>query len=375
MRTPVPRPLRPLLAAGLLVLFLPAAASGQATRTWVSGVGDDVNPCSRTAPCKTFAGAISKTAEGGEINALDPGGFGAVTITKAITIDTRNTQGGVLNQLSNGIVVNAGPDDDVVLKGLDILGSSSGSPPTTCIEKNAGLAGVRIQRAASVRIEDTTIRQQRTAGIQFVPTAPAPGDPVPSLLVNRVDIQGSCGPGVQVKPTAPGTADVTVRDTTITDTAAGVQIDEGGASWLSGSTIFDNVLGLQTVGTGRIASYVGTNQVHGNDTDGTPTQELGAPPAVTVTQPAPPPTTVTVTTTTPAPTVPASPSAAFCTVPKVTGLTLAVATTRLARGNCARGTVTRRTASARRRGRVLGQGTSAGTQAAKGRRIALVVGR
>jgi len=61
--------------------------NAQATRTWVSGVGDDANPCSRTAPCKTFAGAISKTAEGGEINALDPGGYGAVTITKSITID------------------------------------------------------------------------------------------------------------------------------------------------------------------------------------------------------------------------------------------------------------------------------------------------
>ena len=47
--------------------LLPLPALGQATRTWVSGVGDDANPCSRTAPCKTFAGAISKTAAGGEI--------------------------------------------------------------------------------------------------------------------------------------------------------------------------------------------------------------------------------------------------------------------------------------------------------------------
>jgi hypothetical protein len=62
-------------------------AQAQATRTWVSGVGDDANPCSRTAPCKTFAGAISKTAPCGEISVLDPGGFGAVTITKSITIN------------------------------------------------------------------------------------------------------------------------------------------------------------------------------------------------------------------------------------------------------------------------------------------------
>jgi hypothetical protein len=78
-----------LVALGAMVtpLLYAAPAQAQATRTWVSGVGDDANPCSRTAPCKTFAGAISKTAPGGEIDALDPGGFGALTITKSITID------------------------------------------------------------------------------------------------------------------------------------------------------------------------------------------------------------------------------------------------------------------------------------------------
>src|SRR5690349_19227494 len=75
-----------LLGAACLVSVL-ATSAYAASRTWVSGVGDDVNPCSRTAPCKTFAGAISKTDVNGEINCLDPGGFGAVTITKSITID------------------------------------------------------------------------------------------------------------------------------------------------------------------------------------------------------------------------------------------------------------------------------------------------
>src|SRR3989440_249753 len=90
----------------LLTLFLPLApAHAQATRTWVSGVGDDANPCSRTAPCKTFAGAISKTAAGGEINCLDPGGFGAVTITKSIAIDCSEVFGSVLVSGTNGIVI------------------------------------------------------------------------------------------------------------------------------------------------------------------------------------------------------------------------------------------------------------------------------
>src|SRR6202047_1046910 len=88
----------------VLVLAGTTMMSAQASRTWVSGVGDDANPCSRTAPCKTFAGAISKTAVDGEIDALDPGGFGAVTITKSITIDG-NGWGSVLVSGTNGIVV------------------------------------------------------------------------------------------------------------------------------------------------------------------------------------------------------------------------------------------------------------------------------
>src|SRR6266481_8282985 len=100
-----------------------SAAQAQATRTWVSGVGDDANPCSRTAPCKTFAGAISKTAAGGEIDALDPGGYGAVTITKGITIDGGGGQvASVLVSGTNGIVVAAGANDVVILRNLRITG-------------------------------------------------------------------------------------------------------------------------------------------------------------------------------------------------------------------------------------------------------------
>src|SRR5918911_3060118 len=120
----------------LVALALPSSASAQATRTWVSGVGDDANPCSRTAPCKTFAGAISKTANGGEINCLDPGGFGGVTITKSLTIKCHYTEGGVLVSGTNAIVINAAATDSVTLRGLDINGLGT------------GLNGVRILSAA-----------------------------------------------------------------------------------------------------------------------------------------------------------------------------------------------------------------------------------
>src|SRR2546423_6535823 len=127
----------------LVALALPSSAFGQATRTWVSGVGDDANPCSRTAPCKTFAGAISKTAALGEINCLDPGGFGGVTITKSITIKCHYTEGGVLVSGTNAIVVNAAATDKVTLRGLDINGLGT------------GLNGVRVLQAKSVNIIDS----------------------------------------------------------------------------------------------------------------------------------------------------------------------------------------------------------------------------
>ena len=113
-------------AATALASLLASPAFAQATRTWVSGVGNDANPCSRTAPCKTFAGAISKTAAAGEINVLDPGGFGAVTITKSITIRSDHVEAGVLVSGTNGIVVAAGPTDRIVLEGLDIEGLGTG---------------------------------------------------------------------------------------------------------------------------------------------------------------------------------------------------------------------------------------------------------
>src|SRR3954468_9898949 len=113
------------IAAGCFVPLLASApASAQATRTWVSGVGDDVNPCSRTAPCKTFAGAISKTAAGGEINCLDPGGFGTLNVTKSITIDCIGTNGSVLAANVNGFIIN-GAGIIVTLRNLTINGAGN----------------------------------------------------------------------------------------------------------------------------------------------------------------------------------------------------------------------------------------------------------
>ncbi|HKR15567.1 MAG TPA: hypothetical protein VJT15_26100 [Pyrinomonadaceae bacterium] len=134
-----------LLALIVLTLGVSSIANAQATRTWVSGVGDDANPCSRTAPCKTYAGAISKTAAGGEISTLDPAGFGAVTITKAITINGEGTLAGILNAGSTAVIVNAGANDIVYLRNLFINGA------------NTGLNGIRWLAGKQLHVENCTI--------------------------------------------------------------------------------------------------------------------------------------------------------------------------------------------------------------------------
>src|SRR3990172_5898031 len=153
-----------LLGTVLAVVLHAAPVQAQATRTWVSGVGDDANPCSRTAPCKTFAGAISKTAANGIINCIDPGGFGAVTITKSIMIDCLNTQAGILASGTNAININ-GAGIIVVLRGLSIEGVGT------------GLIVVNIIQAAVVHIEKSTIRGFRAGNATGIRITTASGNP------------------------------------------------------------------------------------------------------------------------------------------------------------------------------------------------------
>jgi hypothetical protein len=134
-----------VIALIVLIFGINSLANAQATRTWVSGVGDDANPCSRTAPCKTFAGAISKTAASGEISVLDPGGFGVVTITKAITINGDGTLAGILSAGTTGVIVNAGANDVVYLRNISINGAGT------------GLNGIRFLAGKALHVESCNI--------------------------------------------------------------------------------------------------------------------------------------------------------------------------------------------------------------------------
>ncbi len=279
--------LLPAFLVSSVLFALPASA--QATRTWVSGVGDDVNPCSRTAPCKTFAGAISKTAAGGEIDALDPGGFGAVTITKAITIDVRNTLGGVLVGATNGIVVQAAAADVVVLRGLDLFGVTG------------ALSGVRFVSGKALHVEDSTIANF-TTGISFEATTAAP-----QLFVKNTTITNCSTAGISLtggvatldkvtltnsakglvttlaaKATlhganvsghaqhgvhAQGTSQVSIERSVIAANTVGVLGETGTTVRLSDTMLSHNTTGL----SGDVTSFGNNRVAAGNATDGAPT--------------------------------------------------------------------------------------------------------
>jgi hypothetical protein len=302
------------IAAGFVVpLMASAPAHAQATRTWVSGVGDDANPCSRTAPCKTFAGAISKTAAGGEINCLDSGGFGAVTITKSMAIVCIGVIGGQVVSGVNGILVAAGASDEVYLKGLDIEGLGMTTTAT-------GLNGIKVTAAAVVHIEDCSIRNFRAAapngfGIQLAASTSLAFTVARTTLFNNGT--GATGGGIQVKPTASSTTG-TITDVIANRNVFGIAADGGGGgsginisvnssevngNTVSGitsssgavgsgvmvmrSTVSNNGTGFQqsgaganirvgeSIATGNGAATSGTvntyssNQVNGNGNDGT----------------------------------------------------------------------------------------------------------
>jgi hypothetical protein len=231
--------------AGFLFPFLALSpANAQATRTWVSGVGDDANPCSRTAPCKTFAGAISKTAASGEINVLDPGGFGAVTITKSITIRSDHIEAGVLVSGTNGIVVSTASTDDVTLEGLDIEGLGT------------GIHGVQIIGGGTVTIIRCRIHHFTGNGVNLVGTANA------SAVVIDTSITKNAG-GINVAG-AGGASNVAAvtGGQIVSNTAFGLQVTAPSQLVLNGATILGASASITNIGGAAVLSF-GNNALNG----------------------------------------------------------------------------------------------------------------
>jgi hypothetical protein len=208
-----------------------APAHAQATRTWISGVGDDANPCSRTAPCKTFAGAISKTSAGGEIDVLDPGGFGALTITKAITLDGGGGQvASILVSGSNGINISAAATDVIILRNLRFNGIvQSGS---------AGLVGIQVNTAARVVIEKCDIFGFGTAAVLVATSATSS----PLIKVQETTINNNAA-GISVKPTG-GTVKIALERTHVDNNVNGGMRVDGTAGGTVNAAIADSSISL-----------------------------------------------------------------------------------------------------------------------------------
>jgi hypothetical protein len=294
-----------IVVAGSASLATPAFA--QATRTWVSGVGDDVNPCSRTAPCKTFAGAISKTAANGEINAIDPGGFGSLTITKSITVDGNGAHASILSANTNGFIIN-GAGIVVTLRNLSINGAGTAAGNGIRILNAAAVnidnvtitglggtgtagRGIAIETsAADVRVSVTNSRLYNIANHGIV-SAPTAGNVI--LDVDRTQIlRGGAGGIVLIGSTRASisnsvlsshgsgaglaleqaTATANVANTVISNNGVGIANGTGGASTtrLYGSTVTGNVDQGLLIASGSILSY-GTNFIAGNGGNEVPT--------------------------------------------------------------------------------------------------------
>jgi hypothetical protein len=283
-------------------------ASAQATRTWVSGVGDDVNPCSRTAPCKTFAGTIAKTAAGGEINCIDPGGFGAVTITKSMTINCSNVLAGILSAGGNGINVSAGAGDVVNLIGLEfegLAGSGNGIAVNTaakvnvinCIIFGFGQSGILIQPTLNnnVNLIGDVIDNNSSTGVLIRPGA---GSAKVTVMLDQTRLVDNTGGGILANGTVSGfagTIGVAIRNSEASNNsgngfgvfsggvAVQMLVDESTATGngntgivangmgatvrFTRSTISNNTTGVLFVSSGVAASY-GTNSIDGNGSPG-----------------------------------------------------------------------------------------------------------
>ena len=220
----------PLLTVAVCFLFS-LTASAQATRTWVSGVGDDVNPCSRTAPCKTFAGAISKTATNGEINCLDPAGYGAVTVTKSITIDCEDTQGSILSAGTNGVIVNITSATDTkkafTLRGISINGAGT------------GINGVRVLAANQVNLEEVVISGVTQHGVSLENTTGTT-----KVSIDNCAMRNNGGNGINTFIVG-GNVSLNVSNSRLNNNTTGLNLSNATKATISDSVINGNTTGLQ----------------------------------------------------------------------------------------------------------------------------------
>lgn len=288
-----------VFAVCLLVLAAASVSNAQATRTWVSGTGMDSNPCSRVAPCQTFAGAIGKTNPGGEISVLDPHGFGSVTITKSITINGEGSLASVLVGVGGtGITVNAGATDTVYLKNLDINGANNGSTGINWVAGNALIVekvrvynftstGINVNKSANgfLSVSNSNITNCVTGGLVAqtssgllraeIDNTKAFGCTVgfkaianTALTIKHSSASGCGTAGFQA---TGGSAVLNLQSCVATQNGNGLKTELGGIIRLGQSTVSNNITkGLDSSSGGSIESYQ-DNYIAGNPSSDAPT--------------------------------------------------------------------------------------------------------
>ena len=304
-----------LILTGALAAGLHATPSHAQllTRTFVSSVGSDANTCSRLSPCKTFAGALAKTNQHGEINCLDAGGFGNLGITKSITIDCHDVYASILHPNFGGITINFDGFTDVRktvrlrniafnsadsgLFGIRIIGGTNSAGSEVFIEDvlidgNFGGAGtgrgISDERTGGgkIFIANTTVRNNLGTGIVINPaggaslgaTIDASIDNVRSqnnsfgiavgsaarVMISRSVFSGNENGGVQAEgPFSP--AEVNVNGSIMSRNGTGVDVGAGTVVFrLSNSDIAFNGTGI----SGATQSFT-KNRISGNGSAGT----------------------------------------------------------------------------------------------------------
>jgi parallel beta helix pectate lyase-like protein len=305
-------PLMMFMGLALASFASATPAHAQAPRTWVSRVGNDGNPCSTTAPCRTFAGAIAKTAVNGEINCVDAGGFDMVTITKSITIDCHDVFASILNSGANGINIlfdNFAATDTrktvrlrnlninglaAGLIGINITGATNAANSAVFIEDclvDGMFAGAKrgisdTRSAGELSIANTTVRNIGGTAIVIAPVDGAQrleatldgvraqnaelgvaiGRPA-RVLINRSLISGHTTSGIE----ADGGVELHIDHSTIVNNGAGVRAGGGAIVRLSNNSIAFNRTGI----AGATMSF-GNNRISGNTTAGTAPTAAGA---------------------------------------------------------------------------------------------------
>jgi len=201
-------------------------------RTYVSGKGSDSNPCSVAQPCQTLKAALTLTMQGGEIFVLDSANYGPVTIGQAVSITAAGAGAGILIPSGNAVVINAGPNEVVNLRGLVLDGGQTG---TTGIQFNSG---------AKLTVQNAIIRNFTGNGINFAPTGAA------KLFVTDTTVNGNAANGILIAPAS--SSEVIGTMARISATGNGVAVLASGSN--VNLTMTDTVAGNNTYGVGAITS-------------------------------------------------------------------------------------------------------------------------